>query len=143
MQSTGGLNALACTQSGSSILYEYAHMHAHAPWPLLTLHVLWCTLCDFSVSSWTSLKSGIAGSSSGTWTLSGFSSNYNSEIAISGTVEIQGNGAILDAFTNGRFFNVGSGGSLTLQSLTLQNGKISGVGYFMYAAFVLALTVFY
>ena len=81
--------------------------------------------------SWTSLGFGIAGSSSGTWNLSSsFSSNYNSEIAISGTVMIQGNGAVLDASTKGRFFNVGSGGSLTLQSLTLQNGKAT-VGHFI------------
>ena len=118
MQSTGGLNALACTQSGIAAGYMsmYTYICTH---PLAIAYAPW-----FSVSSWTSLQSGIAGSSSGTWTLSSsFNSDYNSEIAISGTVVIQGNGAVLDASTNGRFFNAKSGGSLTLQSLTLKNGK--------------------
>src|SRR5262249_3469819 len=39
-----------------------------------------------------------------------------------------GYGDTIDASQNGRLFDVASGGSLTLQNVTLQNGHVSGSG---------------
>jgi hypothetical protein len=43
-------------------------------------------------------------------------------------VTVLGQGAVLDASNQGRFFNIDSGASLTLKDLTLQhgNGQVSG-----------------
>jgi hypothetical protein len=58
----------------------------------------------------------------------GFTCDYDSQIAVSaGTnVTIHGNGAVLDAAKQGRFFNVPSGAALALDHLVLQNGLVSG-----------------
>ena len=79
------------------------------------------------VSSWTNLKTSISGAATGTSIelTAAFNSNYDSEISISGkSITINGNGAVLDAGKNGRFFYLTSSASLTLYSVTLQNGKV-------------------
>ena len=89
--------------------------------------------CSGTVTSWASLQDAIlkVGPGSSNWALlTSFNSSYTSEIEIAGTTVIQGNGTVLDAMGKGRFFNVKGGGSLTLQSLTLKNGKES-VGHFL------------
>ena len=57
-----------------------------------------------------------------------FTCDYESEIPIpTGTnVTIHGNGAVLDAAQQGRFFNVSYGATLALDHLTLQHGSVSG-----------------
>jgi hypothetical protein len=81
------------------------------------------------VSSWTELKSAI-GAAVGPLSIdlaATFNCNYDSEIYISGSnkiITINGNGAVLDANTNGRLFYLEAGASLTLRSVTLQNGKV-------------------
>jgi hypothetical protein len=54
-----------------------------------------------------------------------FTSDYSSQITIPSNtnITIRGNGAVLDASQKGRFFNVTNDASLTLHSLTLQNGS--------------------
>ena len=54
-----------------------------------------------------------------------FTCGYDSQITVSaGTnVTIHGNGAVLDAAQQGRFFNVYSGATLALDHLTLQHGS--------------------
>jgi hypothetical protein len=54
-----------------------------------------------------------------------FTSDYSSQITIATktNITIRGNGAVLDASQKGRFFSVTPGASLTLYSLTLQNGS--------------------
>ena len=77
-------------------------------------------------SSWTDLKSIISSADNATVTLDpAFTSNYDSEITISGKkLIIFGNGAVIDAGGKGRMFNLANGASLELHSLTLQNGKV-------------------
>jgi hypothetical protein len=57
-----------------------------------------------------------------------FTCDYGSQITVSAdtNVTIRGNGAVLDAAKQGRFFNVPSGAALALDHLVLQNGLVSG-----------------
>lgn len=92
---------------------------------LVTAHLVF-DLNAHNASNWTQLKT--ASTVSGTYTLAGRSfncSDYDSQIVIGNGVDVTilGNGAVLDAARNGRFFQVNSGASLSLSSLTLQNGR--------------------
>jgi hypothetical protein len=81
-----------------------------------------------AVSSWTSLKGRISGGATSIELTAAFNSNYDSEISISGkSITINGNGAVLDAGKAGRFFYLASSASLTLYSVTLQNGKVHNI----------------
>ena len=53
-----------------------------------------------------------------------FTCDYDSQITISAStnVTIHGNGAVLDAAKQGRFFTVPSGAALALDHVVLQNG---------------------
>ena len=57
-----------------------------------------------------------------------FTCGYDSQITVSaGTnVTIHGNGAVLDAAKQGRFFTVPSGAALALDHVVLQNGFADG-----------------
>jgi hypothetical protein len=88
-------------------------------------------LDSLSPAAWTGLSESITNiPSSGSATFSldvDFDcSDYASEIPIrAGTnVTIHGNGAVLDAAQQGRFFNVDSGATLALDHLTLQHGSV-------------------
>jgi hypothetical protein len=75
-------------------------------------------------------KSHRRGSGSATFALDADfdGSDCASEIPIRGggtNVTIHGNGAVLDAAQNGRFFSVSSGATLALDHLTLQHGSVS------------------
>ena len=82
-------------------------------------------------SNWAELRN--ACDLSGAYTLTGGfdSTAYDEWIYIGGssttkinqTVAIIGNGAVVDASKKGSFFRVIPGASLTLQSITLQNGQ--------------------
>ena len=58
-----------------------------------------------------------------------FTCDYGSQITVSaGTnVTIRGNGAVLDAAKQGRFFTVPFGAALALDHVVLQNGFTDGV----------------
>ena len=82
-----------------------------------------------SVNGWVELKHAIyaRNGSSSTVVLDAVafdSSDYESQIVISNAtnVTIAGHGTVLDAFQKGRLFEVAAGGSLSLDSVTLQNG---------------------
>jgi hypothetical protein len=94
------------------------------------------------VASWTSLATQIsaAGTTSTAFVLSPqFACDYPS-VAMAGEILIDagaqitvfGDGAVLDASRNGRFFKVMPGGSLTLNDLTLKNGRTSAGGSAVY-----------
>ena len=59
-----------------------------------------------------------------------FTCGYDSQITVSAgmnvTVTIHGNGAVLDAAKQGRFFTVAYGAALALDHLVLQNGFVPG-----------------
>jgi hypothetical protein len=116
--------------------------HTHAPTPAPTATP---TPAPVQVSSWVELRSAIdlysyesnIGAAVGPLSIdlaATFNSNYDSEIAISESfsgsnkiITINGNGAVLDAKTNGwkrRLFSLESGAFLTLRSVTLQNGEV-------------------
>ena len=60
-----------------------------------------------AVSNWTDLKSVVSGGATSIELLPAFISNYDSEISISGNdITINGNGVVLDAGQNGRFFSL-------------------------------------
>ena len=54
----------------------------------------------------------------------GFTCDYDSQITVSAStnVTIHGNGAVLDAAKQGRFFTVPSGAALALDHVVFQNG---------------------
>ena len=56
----------------------------------------------------------------------GFTCDYDSQISVSAStnVTIHGNGAVLDAAKQGRFFTVPSGAALALDHVVLQNGFV-------------------
>ena len=56
----------------------------------------------------------------------GFTCDYDSQITVSAStnVTIHGNGAVLDAAKQGRFFTVPSGAALALDHVVLQNGFV-------------------
>jgi hypothetical protein len=87
---------------------------------------------DLSPAAWTGLSKSIknipsSGSATFALDVDFDCSDYDSEIPIpTGTnVTVHGNGAVLDAAQNGRFFSVYSGGTLALNHLTLQRGSVS------------------
>ena len=59
----------------------------------------------------------------------GFTCDYDSQITVSAStnVTIHGNGAVLDAAKQGRFFEVPSGAALALDHVVLQNGFADGL----------------
>jgi hypothetical protein len=90
-------------------------------------------LDDLSPTAWTDLGTSIkkipsSGSATFALDVDFDCSGYDSAITIpTGTnVTIHGNGAVLDAAQQGRFFNVGYGTTLALDHLTLQRGSVSG-----------------
>jgi hypothetical protein len=79
------------------------------------------------VGTWTNLKASVYATPGGNFTLDPtFDSDYDTEIAVTSRVSIQGNCAVLDTSGSGRFFSVWAGGSLTLESITLANGHAYG-----------------
>ena len=82
-----------------------------------------------TASSWTDIRKAIPSSGAATMTLApGFTCDYDSQITVSAStnVTIHGNGAVLDAAKQGRFFYVPSGAALALDHLVLQNGFVYG-----------------
>jgi hypothetical protein len=83
-----------------------------------------------TASSWTGIRNATPTSGAATMTLApGFTCDYDSQIDVpAGTnVTIHGNGAVLDAAKNGRFFNVQSYATLALDHLVLQNAHAPSV----------------
>ena len=81
--------------------------------------------CVVKAHSWTELRALCEASGSIVLSASFDSADYDSsyiDINNNRSISIVGNGAVLDARKKGNFFHVSSGSSLTLESITLQNG---------------------
>jgi predicted outer membrane repeat protein len=86
-----------------------------------------------TVYSWRGLAAQIGASTGGGLTITlgaNFDCDYDAQITIPQftKITIEGNGAVLDAAQQGRFFYLSSGSTLTLYSLTLQHGHYNGDG---------------
>ena len=102
-----------------------------APWVLSAGYPLLVASSHAAIASWKDLKRQAQSSQASTFELSGSSfdsSDYDSAAAITASIAIDGNGAVLDASkgtssTTRRFFSMETGDpALSLRSLTLANG---------------------